>query len=172
MLTYTINGKDYEVYRRVYGVSVLDVDTHTWVDCDFVSVIPEPAFIWEGTTVYLSQPKKITCDEFNAMIESVKGERCRYWELKEPFIRMILTEGITSLKFSVPMETGYLLYSRDKMVKKICHITERRYEIIKQYKIELECDNPEDGVRKSDSWYISDFVDYLADGIFTVMKSY
>jgi hypothetical protein len=172
MLTYDINGKDYTVCRLACGVSVLDVDTHEWVDCDFVRTSPEPAFIWEGTTVCLAQPKKITCDEFNALVEDVKGERCRYHELEDPFVRMILTEGITSLKFSVPMATGCLLYDRDKTVKKICHITERRYKIINQYKIELECSNPEDGVMKRDSWYISDFIDYLIDGTITVMKSY
>lgn len=172
MLTYTINEKDYGVFWLANGASVFDFDTHTYVDCDLICTSPEPAFIWEGTTVYQSRPKKITCDEFNALAKEVKGERCRYHELEDLFVRMVLTEGITSLKFSVPMAKGFILYDRNKTVKKICHITERRYKIIDQYKIELECSNPEDGVMKRDSWYLSDFMYDLADGTATVMKSY
>ena len=172
MLTYTINGKDYGVCQLACGVSVLDPDTHEWVDCDLVSTSPEPAFIWEGTTVYLSRPKKVTIDEFNALAKEVNGEHWRYHELEDAFVCMVLTEGLTSLKFSVPMATGYLLYDPYKTATRICHITEKRYKIIRQYKIELECDNPEVGVMKSDSWYLSDFMHYLADGTITVMKSY
>ena len=172
MLTYTINGKDYTVSRFVNGVSVLDDDTNEWVDCKFVSRDPEPTFIWKGTTVSLAHPKKITCDEFNELVKSVKGEHWRYNELEDAFVRLVLTEGINSLKFSVPMATGWLLYSRDKTIRKIYHITERQYKIIDSYKIEFECDMPEEGVEKRRSWYLSDFMYELVRGDVTVMKSY
>ena len=177
-VTYTINGEDYNVEINQWGRTAFVFTLNPYSRGEECSIhysnTPEAYFLYKGTKVYINDFKKCSFEEFYTQLEKArKHEYESPISITQLFLQMLLTEGVKTLKFSVPLFYDPLLIEVEGYeTSKHCHINDTilKINLSEHSWIEFEDDEPEDAVIKQRSFHIDRVVEHLLKGTIDIMK--
>lgn len=169
---YNINGK---IICTWYGYfkDVVDIENQkgeTVAQLPIESDNKGKYFVYDGQKVYKNEFVKVSFEDF---MTSVKN----HIAFDNEFITMLMSEGIDNIQLEVPMNTisgpfnfGVCFADAAEFKNKLCRITERKYKIEDNYKIEVEVIE-NDGITVAHrSFYTSDMVSFIRDGLIKVNR--
>ena len=122
--------------------------------------------------VYKNDFVKVSLEDF---MTSVKNHPA----FDNEFTTMLMSEGIDNIQLEVPMNTilgpnifgiGVCFADAAEFKNKLCRITERNYKIEENHKIEVEVIKNDGTTVAHRSFYTSDLVSFIRDGLVKVNR--
>lgn len=112
-------------------------------------------FNYKSLNTYIDNWCRLNYKTFMSLFD----KDCDTYVFNDDLLRMLLTEGIDNVIFTIPMEIGNV------QVEKRCVIDDRRYKVTDNYKLQLNvCNDDYDGGIKSTIYYVGDLMNHIRAG--------